>query len=73
MHAAPQTITRDLITMKKKKELLAISLILLAFSSGMILTAATSGCDGQSISDTPSHTSALNQPAQRSEASGNSN
>lgn len=59
--------------MKMKKELLAITLILLAFSSGMILTAATSGCDGQSISDTPSHTSALNQPAQRTESPINSN
>ncbi len=53
-----------LIAMEKNKQLLAITLILLAFSSGMILTAATSGCDGQTISDTPSHTSALHQPAQ---------
>ncbi|MCC7336476.1 MAG: hypothetical protein IT422_15410 [Pirellulaceae bacterium] len=59
--------------MKKKKELLAISLILLAFSSGMMLTAATSGCDGQSVADAPSHTSAFNQPDQRSEAPINSN
>ncbi len=28
-----------------KKELVALALILLAFSTGMILTAATSGCD----------------------------
>jgi len=30
-----------------KKELVAVTLILLAFSTGMILTAATSGCDAQ--------------------------
>ena len=59
--------------MKKKKELLAISLILLAFSSGMILTAATSGCDGKGDANTPSHTSAFHQPAERSEAPVNSN
>ncbi len=31
-----------------KKELVALSLILFAFSTGMILTAATSGCHAQS-------------------------
>ncbi len=42
-----------------KKEMAALALILLAFSTGMILTAATSGCDAhhekasQALTGTP--------------------
>lgn len=50
--------------MKKKTELLAIALILLAFSIGMVLTAATSGCDSSELAKNRSSTAALDRPAQ---------
>lgn len=50
--------------MKKQTELVAIALILLAFSSGMVLTAATSGCDSGDPANNRSTTAALRGPAQ---------
>ena len=46
-----------------KKERYAIVLILLAFFSGMVLTAATSGCDS---TDSPRHAATNNPTAAHS-------
>ena len=41
-----------------KKEMLAVVLILLSFSTGMVLTAATSGCDAHPRDAVQAHAAA---------------